>query len=174
MQISVRPSRKYFPSLKLTTTAGYESKVFEDLINPASLLWSLGSSLVQPIFRAGAIGAVVQGAEARKNQALAQYVQAVQGAFRDVHDALNNTAANEQVNAASERRVTALKDSLRLADLRYKNGYSSYLEVLNAQRDLFQAQASLIDSKRAQLSAVVSIYKAVGGGWSKPEILAGK
>lgn len=165
---------QYFPSLKLTTTAGYESKVFEDLINPASLLWSLGSSLAQPIFRAGAIGAVVQGAEARKNQALAQYVQAVQGAFRDVHDALNNTAANEQVNAASERRVTALKDSLRLADLRYKNGYSSYLEVLNAQRDLFQAQASLIDSKRAQLSAVVSIYKAVGGGWSKPEILAGK
>ena len=67
----------------------------------------------------------------------------MQGAFRDVHDALNNTAANEQVNAASERRVTALKDSLRLADLRYKNGYSSYLEVLNAQRDLFQAQASL-------------------------------
>ncbi|MDP1977526.1 efflux transporter outer membrane subunit [Undibacterium sp.] len=165
---------QYFPSLKLTTTAGYESKVFEDLINPASLLWSLGSSLAQPIFRAGAIGAVVQGAEARKNQALAQYVQAVQGAFRDVHDALNNTAANEQVNVASERRVTALKDSLRLADLRYKNGYSSYLEVLNAQRDLFQAQASLIDSKRAQLSAVVSIYKAVGGGWSKPEILAGK
>jgi len=165
---------QYFPSLRLTTTAGYESKVFEDLINPASLLWSLGSSLAQPIFRAGAIGAVVQGAEARKNQALAQYVQAVQGAFRDVHDALNNTAANEQVNVASERRVTALKDSLRLADLRYKNGYSSYLEVLNAQRDLFQAQASLIDSKRAQLSSVVSIYKAVGSGWSKPEILAGK
>lgn len=165
---------QYFPSVKLTTTAGYESKVFEDLINPASLLWSLGSSLVQPVFRAGAIAAVVSGAEARKNQALAQYVQAVQGAFRDVHDALNNTATNEQVNVASERRVTALKDSLRLADLRYKNGYSGYLEVLNAQRDLFQAQSSLIDSKRAQLSAVVSIYKAVGGGWSKPETLASK
>ncbi|MFZ6722515.1 efflux transporter outer membrane subunit [Undibacterium sp. Ji49W] len=165
---------QYFPSVKLTTTAGYESRVFEDLINPASLLWSLGSSLVQPVFRAGAIAAVVSGAEARKNQALAQYVQAVQGAFRDVHDALNNTATNEQVNVASERRVTALKDSLRLADLRYKNGYSGYLEVLNAQRDLFQAQSSLIDSKRAQLSAVVSIYKAVGGGWSKPETLASK
>ncbi|MCH8619737.1 efflux transporter outer membrane subunit [Undibacterium sp. TS12] len=164
----------YFPSLKLTTTAGYESRVFQDLLNPASLLWSLGSSLAQPVFRAGAIGAVVQGAEARKNQALAQYAQAVQGAFRDVHDALNNTAANEQVIASSERRVTALQDSLRLADLRYKNGYSSYLEVLNAQRDLYQAQSSLIDSKRAHLSSVVSIYKAVGGGWNKPETLASK
>lgn len=164
----------YFPSLKLTTTAGYESRVFQDLLNPASLLWSLGSSLAQPVFRAGAIGAVVQGAEARKNQALAQYVQAVQGAFRDVHDALNNTTANEQVIASSERRVTALQDSLRLADLRYKNGYSSYLEVLNAQRDLYQAQSSLIDSKRAHLSSVVSIYKAVGGGWNKPETLASK
>ncbi|MFZ6658336.1 efflux transporter outer membrane subunit [Undibacterium sp. TJN19] len=165
---------QYFPSVKLTTTAGYESRVFQDLLNPASLLWNLGANLAQPIFRAGAIGAVVSGAEARKTQALAQYVQAVQGAFRDVHDALNNTEANEQVNASSERRVVALKDSLRLADLRYKNGYSSYLEVLNAQRDLFQAQSSLIDTKRAHLSAIVSIYKAVGGGWSKPESLASK
>ncbi|MFZ6759121.1 efflux transporter outer membrane subunit [Undibacterium sp. Ji50W] len=165
---------QYFPSVKLTTTAGYESRVFQDLLNPASLLWNLGASLAQPVFRAGAIGAVVAGAEARKTQALAQYVQAVQGAFHDVHDALNNTAANEQVNAASERRVVALKDSLRLADLRYKNGYSSFLEVLNAQRDLFQAQSSLIDTKRAHLSSIVSIYKAVGGGWTKPESLASK
>ena len=165
---------QYFPSVKLTTTAGYESRVFQDLLNPASLLWNLGSSLAQPIFRAGAIGAVVQGAEARKNQALAQYVQAVQGAFRDVHDALNNTAANEEIIASSERRVLALKDSLRLADLRYKNGYSSSLEVLNAQRDLYQVQSSLIDTKRAHLTAVVSIYKAVGGGWNKPETLASK
>lgn len=165
---------QYFPSLKLTTTTGYESQVFHDLFNPASMLWNLGANLAQPVFRAGAIAAVVQGAEARKNQALAQYVQTVQGAFRDAHDALINTAANEQIIVSNERRVAALQDSLRLADLRYQNGYSSYLEVLNAQRDLFQAQSSLIDNKRAHLSAVVSIYKAVGGGWNRPESLASK
>ncbi len=157
----------YFPSVKLTTGIGDESRVLQDLFNPASLLWNVGASLVQPVFRAGAIGAAVSAAEARKTQALAQYVQTVQGAFRDVHDALTNTGANEQIYAASKRRVVALKDSLRLADLRYKNGYSSYLEVLSAQRDLLQAEASLIDTQRVHLTAVVSIYKAVGGGWDK-------
>lgn len=165
---------QYFPSLKLTTGIGDESRVFQDLFNPASLLWNIGANLVQPVFRAGAIGAVVSGAEARKTQALAQYVQTVQGAFRDVHDALINANANAQIYTASKRRVVALKDSLRLADLRYINGYSSYLEVLSAQRDLLQAEASLIDTKRAHLSAVVSLYKAVGSDWDKPLSLAAK
>jgi multidrug efflux system outer membrane protein len=155
----------YFPSVKLTTGIGYESRVFRDLLDPASLLWNVGANLVQPIFRAGAIGALVSGAEARKDQAMAQYLQAVQGAFRDVHDALNNASANQRVYLASNRRVLALKDSLRLADLRYKNGYSSYLEVLNAQRDLQQTEASLVETQRAHLSALVSLYKALGGGW---------
>jgi multidrug efflux system outer membrane protein len=160
----------YFPSIKLTTGIGYESRVFRDLLDPASLLWNVGANLVQPIFRAGAIGAVVSGAEARKDQAMAQYLQAVQGAFRDVHDALNNASANEQVYLAGKRRVTALKDSLRLAELRYKNGYSSYLEVLNAQRDLQQTEATLVETQRAHLSALVSLYKAVGGGWDKSSL----
>ena len=164
----------YFPSVKLTTGIGNESRVLQDLFNPTSLLWNVGASIVQPIFRAGAIGAVVSAAEARKTQALAQYVLTVQGAFREVHDALTNTNANTQIYAASKRRVIALKDSLRLADLRYKNGYSSYLEVLSAQRDLLQAEASLIDTQRAHLTAVVNIYKAVGGGWDKPAGLAAK
>ncbi len=158
---------QYFPSVRLTTGIGDESRVLQDLFNPASLLWNLGVNLLQPVFRAGAVGAVVSGAEARKTQALAQYVQTVQGAFRDVHDALTNANANAQIVAASNRRVIALKDSLHLADLRYKNGYSSYLDVLSAQRDLLQAESSLIDSKRSYLAAVVSAYKSVGGGWDK-------
>ncbi len=156
----------YFPSLKLTSGIGYESRVFKDLVDPTSLLWNLGANLVQPVFRAGAIGAVVAGAEARKTQATAQYVQAVQGAFRDVHDALNNAEANAQLYTANQKRVLALKDSQRLAELRYKNGYSSYLEVLNAQRDLAQVESGLIETQRAHLSAVVGLYKALGGGWN--------
>ncbi|MFZ6647023.1 efflux transporter outer membrane subunit [Undibacterium sp. TJN25] len=165
---------QYFPDVKLTSGYGYESLGFRSLLDPASLMWNLGAGLTQPIFRAGAIGAVVQGAEARKNQALAQYVQTVQGAFRDVHDALTNIQSDEQIMESTTRRVAALKDSLRLAQLRYDNGYSSSLEVLNAQRDLLQAQANLIDTKRAHLAAVVSLYKAVGGGWDKPQSLAAK
>lgn len=163
---------QYFPSVKLVSGIGYESRVLQDLLSPASLLWNLGASLAQPIFRAGAIGAVVTGAEARKTQALAQYVQAVHSAFRDVHDALTNLSANEQIQDAAKRRVVMLKDTLRLADLRYQSGYSSSLEVLNAQRDLLQTQASLIDIQRAHLSAAVNLYKAVGGGWEKPQNLA--
>lgn len=155
----------YFPSLKLTTGLGRESRDLSDLFSPSSLLWNVGSSLVQPIFRAGAVGSLVEGAEARKRIALGQYVQSVQGAFKDVHDALATSEANQQIEAASQRRVSALKEALRLSELRYQNGYSSYLEVLNAQRDLLAAETAIIDAKRAHLSAIVNVYKAVGGGW---------
>jgi outer membrane protein, multidrug efflux system len=157
----------YFPTIRLATSLGYESRVFGDLFNPASLLWNLGSSLAQPLFRGGSIDAAVAGSEARRAQATGQYVQSVQGAFREVHDALTNSNAGAQVVLAGQRRVAALQESLRLADLRYQNGYSGYLEVLSAQRDLFQAQTALIENQRAHLAAVVALYKAVGGGWGK-------
>lgn len=165
---------QYFPSLKLTTGVGYESRQLSDLVNPGALFWNIGSNIVQPLFRAGAIGAEVKGAEARQQQALAQYTKAVQEAFRDVHDALTNSEANDEIHVATKLRVDTLKDSLRLANLRYQNGYSSYLEVLTAQRDLLSAEASLIDTKRAHLSAVVSIFHAVGGGWDKAPAFAEK
>ena len=111
---------------------------------------------------------MVAGANARKAQATAQYALAVQGAFKDVYDALNNIAANETLVAVADKRIKALREVLRLANLRYSNGYSSYLEVLNAQRDLSQAESGVIDAKRAQLSGVVALYKAVGGGWAAP------
>ncbi len=155
----------YFPTLKLTAGAGNESLSMSTLFDSGSRFWNLGLGLTQPIFRAGALDAVVSGAEARKQQALAQYVQAVQAAFRDVHDALAGIAANQQVVDATAKRIAAVQDTKRLADLRYANGYSSQLEVLNAQRDLLQAQSNLIEAKRAQLAALVSLYKAVGGGW---------
>ena len=165
---------QYFPSVTLTSGIGYESKVLKDLINPTSILWNIGAGLTQPIFRAGAIGALVSGAEARKAQAKAQYVQTVQNAFKDVHDALVTMAANEQVYGATQRRTAALKDTLRLARLRYDNGYTSYLEVLTAQRDLLQTESSLIDVQRSHLSAAVALYKAIGGGWESNAKLAKK
>jgi multidrug efflux system outer membrane protein len=159
----------YYPTIKLTASLGYESRQLSNLFDPASLFWNLASGLTQPLFRAGSIDAVVAGAESRKAQAAAQYAQAVQNAFKDVHDSLNSIAANEALVLTAEKRIAALREVLRLANLRYTNGYSSYLEVLNAQRDLTQAESGVIDAKRAQIAGVVALYKAVGGGWSPPQ-----
>ena len=155
----------YFPKLSLTAGLGQQSQDLSKLFDPASFFWSLVGNLTQPIFRAGAADAVVAAANARERQALAQYTQTVQSAFRDVHDALNNVAAGRSIASSTVQRVEALATALRLADLRYKNGYASYLEVLNAQRDLLQVQSGLIESQRSQLAAVVALYKALGGGW---------
>ncbi|WP_295951792.1 efflux transporter outer membrane subunit [Rhodoferax sp.] len=162
----------YFPKLSLTAGYGVQSKDLSDLFDPASLLWNLVGNLTQPIFRAGAIDAVVAASNARQQQALATYTQTVQNAFRDVHDALNNVAAGRDITATTAKRIDALRSTLRLADLRYKNGYSGYLEVLNAQRDLAQAESGLIDIQRGQLNAVVSLYKALGGGWDASSVTA--
>ena len=153
---------------QLTAGLGYESRQLSNLFEPSSLFWNLASGITQPLFRAGSIDAVVAGAEARKAQATAQYALAVQGAFRDVHDSLNAIASAEALVTTAEKRIVALREVLRLANLRYSNGYSSYLEVLNAQRDLSQAEAGVIDVKRAQLAGVVALYKAMGGGWATP------
>jgi multidrug efflux system outer membrane protein len=155
----------YFPKLSLTATYGQQSQHLSSLLDPASMFWNMLGNLAQPIFRAGAIDAVVAAATAREQQAVAQYTQAVQSAFRDVHDALNNVDAGRDLTGVTSQRIEALRSTLRLAELRYKVGYSPYLEVLNAQRDLAQAESGLIDIQRGQLSAVVNLYKSVGGGW---------
>ncbi len=155
----------YFPKISLTAGVGQQSQDMSTLFNPASLFWNAIGNLTQPVFRAGAIGAVVAAANSRQQQALAQYTQTVQNAFRDVHDALTNVDTGRDIANTTAQRIVALRETLRLAELRYKSGYSSYLEVLNAQRDLAQAESGLIDVRRNQLTAVVSLYKALGGGW---------
>jgi outer membrane protein, multidrug efflux system len=155
----------YYPRLSLTASFGQQSKDLSNLLNPASLFWNLIGNLAQPIFRAGALDASVAAANARQKVALAQYTLAVQSAFKDIHDALNNIDANREINSIALKRIESLKTSLRLSDLRYKGGYSNYLEVLSAQRDLVQAQTFLVETQRSQLLALVGIYRAVGGGW---------
>ena len=155
----------YFPSLSLTANVGQQSKELSTLLDPASLFWNAVGNLTQPIFRAGAIDALVSAANARQQQAVAQYTQTVQNAFKDVHDAMNNVDSGRQIADTTGLRIQALRETQRLAELRYKAGYSGYLDLLNAQRDLMQAESGLIDVQRNQLSAVVGLYKAMGGGW---------
>jgi multidrug efflux system outer membrane protein len=155
----------YFPKISITAGVGQQSAEMANLFDPASLFWNMVGNLAQPVFRAGAIGALVAASNARQQQALAQYTQSVQSAFRDVHDAMNNVDAGKDIATTTAQRIAALRETLRLSEMRYKAGYSSYLEVLSAQRDLSQAESALVDVQRSQLASLVSLYKAVGGGW---------
>jgi len=155
----------YFPSISLTGLLGYESSDLTQLFTGPSGTWRYAGSVTMPIFDFGRIKAGVEAAEARQRAALAGYEKAVQDAFREAQNALVANRKAREVVDAQTTQVEALRRSLRLAKLRYDNGYSSYLEVLDAERSLFQAEVSLASARRDQLTAVVDVYRALGGGW---------
>ncbi len=118
-----------------------------------------------------AIEANVAAQQARREETIVAYRQTVQQAFRETHDALVvNRKAREALAAQAQRRA-ALEQALALADLRYRAGYSGYLEVLDAQRELLQAQTLEIAAARDARNALVDLARALGGGWS-PEAFA--
>ncbi|MGH8534055.1 MAG: TolC family protein [Gammaproteobacteria bacterium] len=122
-----------------------------------------GLSLLQPILNANASRYQVEAARARTEQALQQYQQTVQQAFRKVSDVLNDTAQFNAVHAAQQEQVRALSRSSRLAQLRYASGYSSYLEVLDANRELFAAELALSRVQRDSLGFARATLQGVGG-----------
>ena len=154
-----------FPSLALTGSLGSESNLLRDLFSGPAGIWSLFATVSQPIFAAGRLNAGVSIAEAREQQALAQYQLALQVAFREVRDAIHAQQKMQQRFTAEEQRVNALRQSLRLARLRYDNGVASQLDVLDAERNLLNAEQSRADALRAQRAAVADLFKALGGGW---------
>jgi len=162
---------QYFPSVVLTGSLGSESARLADLFSGPAAIWSIAGSLVQPIIAAGRIAAQVDAAKARREQAEIAYVQAVQGAFRDVHDALVAHRGAREAFTAQEARRDRLAETLKLAERRYRSGYSSYLEVLDAQRNLFSAERERLVALRGRQTALVSVYRALGGGWD-PQALA--
>jgi multidrug efflux system outer membrane protein len=163
---------QYFPSLTLTGSLGHESSDLSDLFTAPARVWSIAGSLLQPIIGLNRIDAEVDAATARSTQAALFYQQSVVDALRDVHDALaEHSSAVASFEAQDDRRKKQA-DVLRLAELRYKNGYSSYLEVLDAQRNLFDADRARVLALREQQSAVVDLYRALGGGWSPDQFAA--
>jgi len=162
---------QYFPSVVLTGSLGSESARLADLFTGPAGIWSIAGSLVQPIIAAARISAQVDAAKARRQQAEIAYVQAVQSAFRDVHDALVAHRGAMEAFAAQEDRRARVAETLKLAERRYRSGYSSYLEVLDAQRNLFAAERERLVALRNRQTALVSVYRALGGGWA-PEALA--
>lgn len=159
-----------FPTISLSGLLGGESTGLSDLFIGPARIWSFGAALLQPILNAERSRYQVEAERARTEQALQQYQQSVQQAFREVSDALNDYSQFNAVHVAQQEQVEALSKSSRLAEMRYASGYSAYLEVLDANRELFAAELALSGVQRDALVAVVQVYKALGGGWSKDDI----
>lgn len=154
-----------YPDLSLTAYLGSESKALSDLFSGPAAIWSLAAGIVQSIVNGGRTEAELQARDARQTQALISYEQSVRQAFREVLDALIAHRQARELAEAEGRRADALASALELADLRYRNGLSNYLTVLDAQRNVLQAELNRIDARRAQLSASADLAKALGGGW---------
>ena len=153
----------YFPSITLSGVLGSESAELGDLFTGPAGIWSFVASLAQPIYGGGRLDAQRDAALARERAALAQYQGAIRNAFGEVRQALvSQSRARESFEAQSER-VRALQETLRLARLRYDNGVTSQLEVLDAERGLLAAEIARIEALRAQRAAVADLFRALGG-----------
>lgn len=158
-----------FPKVSLTGTLGIANPSLSKLFTPGGDFGVLGPGLTGPLLNAQTLGFQQDAADAQARQAAAQYKQTILVAFKEVEDALVGVSTAREQAAAQERQVTALKAALHLANLRYKGGLANYLDVLIAQRNLFEAELSLASTRRLNLTSVVQLYKALGGGWSPGE-----
>ncbi|WP_455388880.1 efflux transporter outer membrane subunit [Petrachloros mirabilis] len=158
-----------FPKLSVTGVLGVASPQLSRLVANDTYFGVAGAGLTGPLFNAQILGFQQKAAEAQAKQAVAQYEQTILVAFREVEDALVGVSTAREQAAAQERQVNALRSGLHLANLRYKGGLANYLDVLIAQRSLFDAELSLAATRRLHLVSVVQLYKALGGGWS-PEM----
>jgi len=161
------------PRISLTGAVGGESAALSSLARSSAGIWSIGFALAQPIFTAGRLSAEVDATTARQKQALFSYQKSIQTAFREVSDALVNVGQSAAAEIDLQSSVDAARDALHLSTQRYESGYSTYLNVLDAQRTLNTSQLALIRNRQALLSASVDLMKALGGGW-EPERLAAR
>lgn len=155
----------YYPVISLTGQYGSISTQLSDLFTGAARAWNFGPTITLPIFSAGAIRGQVAQAEARQQQALYSYQKAIQGAFQETEDALIDRTKSLERLSVQTRQVEALASYARLAKLRYDNGYTSYLELLDAQRSLFNAELDYTRTQGDVFQSLVNIYRAMGGGW---------
>ena len=158
----------FFPRITLTGSAGSASSELSGLFKSGSSAWSFMPQLQLPIFDAGRNQANLDVAKVGRDIALAQYEKAIQTAFREVSDSLAGRATLGEQVRAQQAQANAEAVRFKLADLRYRNGAASYLDVLDAQRSLFAAQQAVVQVRALQVQNQVSLYKALGGGWKTP------
>jgi multidrug efflux system outer membrane protein len=159
---------QFFPQISLTGAGGGafgRSNLFSSLMSSQTSIWSYGVSVSQPIFTGGALRGNLHVAEAQHEQALTAYKQAIQFAFRDVSDGLIGYQKLHEVRIRQEQTVADLAESVRLSVMRYRGGTTTYLEVLDGQRSLFEAEITLAQARGAEYQSLVQLYKALGGGW---------
>jgi outer membrane protein, multidrug efflux system len=155
----------YFPSVTLTGDYGSASRELSDLFKGDANFWNYFIPVTVPIFTGGRIAGEVKAAEAVRCQTLAAYRQQILEAFQEVDDALVVYQKRKEQVEAQGKQVEALQTYARLARMRYDEGYASYLEVLDAERTLFNVQLSYSETYANMFQAMVAIYKALGGGW---------
>jgi multidrug efflux system outer membrane protein len=155
----------YFPTISLTGLLGGVSTQLSNLFNGAARTWAFAGAATVPVFTAGGIAGVVQQSEAQQQQALLSYQRAIQTAFREVEDSLIAQQKIREQLTAQGRQVEALRRYSRLARLRYEGGFTSFFEVLDAERSLFDVELAYVPTQGAVYASLIDLYKAMGGGW---------
>jgi NodT family efflux transporter outer membrane factor (OMF) lipoprotein len=158
---------EYFPRISLTGFLGGQSRALSDLLSAPARLASAGVGAALPVFNAGRTRGNVQLAEAVHREALVNYQRVIYTAFRDVSDSLAAYARTGEQRRQQAQLVQTLNESTRLAAERYRGGLDSYLPVLDAQRNLFNGELALARLRQRELTSVVQLYRALGGGWSE-------
>jgi multidrug efflux system outer membrane protein len=157
---------EYFPRISLTGLLGVQSRSLTSLVSGGAGLWSAGLGAAAPIFNAGRTGANVRLAESVQRELVVRYQRAIHAALRDVADALAGYRKTVDQRTEQLRLVEALDASVRLSRQRYEGGVDNYLQVLDAQRNLFQGELELARLRQRELASVVQLYRALGGGWN--------
>ncbi len=154
-----------FPKFSITGFLGVASPALSNLLLSGSEFGAAGLGLAGPLLNAQSLGFEQRAAEAQARQVLAQYEQTILVAFREVEDALVAVRTANDQRKARQEQVEALRSALNVSDLRYQRGITSYVDVLSAKRNLFDAESTLMATHRFHLVSIVQLYKALGGGW---------
>jgi multidrug efflux system outer membrane protein len=157
----------FFPSISLTASGGVAGSQLNHLFTGAGTIWSFEPEITIPIFTAGENQAGLDLAKVQKSIQVAQYEKTIQTAFREVSDALAARATYAGQVKAQQQLVDAAADSVRLSTMLFRSGVDNYLPVLTAQQTLYSAQQTLLNLKQAEQSNLVTLYKALGGGWAE-------
>ena len=159
---------QFFPQISLTGSAGGafgRSSAFSSLMSSQLGIWSYGANVSQPVFTGGALKGNLKSAQSQYQQALLAYRQTIQRAFGDVSDALIGYQQLHEVRVRQEDTVADLQESVRLSNLRYSGGTTTYLEVLDGQRALFAAELTLAQARGNEYQSLVQLYRSLAGGW---------
>ncbi|EPJ9671574.1 TPA: efflux transporter outer membrane subunit [Citrobacter freundii] len=154
------------PSINLTAGGSIQDRTLPGLLDNPLQLWSLGGSILAPLLNRQTLNAQVDMSQSQRNQALYGYEKTVRNAFREVNDSLDAITRYQEQLLELQAQQAVAQETLRIAQNRYRNGYSSYLDVLDAQRTLFSVQTSVVQVKNNLLLAQIDLYKALGGGWT--------